>query len=60
VAARGPPKPEGPKPTEKVKNFNWAKIPNNKVAGTIFESMDGDIKDFKVFSLLNYFPSLIH
>jgi hypothetical protein len=37
-----------PKPSKKVRNFQWAKLPNAKIKGTFFEKLDVELKDFKL------------
>lgn len=50
-APMGPAKVKNvPKPANPMKSFNWSKLPQNKVNGTIWEDID-DIKVFKTLDL---------
>ncbi|XP_014663901.1 PREDICTED: disheveled-associated activator of morphogenesis 1-like isoform X2 [Priapulus caudatus] len=65
--APGPPPPPGapstpsvyikkkniPKPSAPLKSFNWAKLPDNKLSGTIWTEMD-DEKLYKVMDLVDF------
>uniref|UniRef100_A0A8C0FI68 Dishevelled associated activator of morphogenesis 1 n=1 Tax=Bubo bubo TaxID=30461 RepID=A0A8C0FI68_BUBBB len=44
-----PPKKSIPQPTNALKSFNWSKLPENKLAGTVWT----DIDDTKVFKILD-------
>ncbi|NWU83329.1 DAAM2 protein, partial [Onychorhynchus coronatus] len=58
----GPPMPPGapapmafkkksiPQPTNALKSFNWSKLPENKLAGTVWTNID-DTKVFKILDL---------
>lgn len=43
AAARGPTFPAVPNPKEKVKPFNWVKMPNLKISGTLFERFGTEV-----------------
>ncbi|NXD26659.1 DAAM2 protein, partial [Spelaeornis formosus] len=44
------PTPGIPQPTNALKSFNWSKLPENKLAGTVWTNID-DTKVFKILDL---------